>query len=574
MPRYNTCPETAITKASKKLYPGIEIKFNPDANNDEQCDLNTLFSIIPGDDFTIDDPKLGGRNVDLRKAAQIAEDRASREVNIELDQVGFVRLFETYKEQELASIMPSIESILIKNIQNLDPNKVYILRTGKIDEGGHFHTLYYEGNCWMLDSGYKDGPAAINSSSADESQPLREPNIGVLYNTETNQIGPMSKSLIDISSEWGRTHGKRMISIYEINRDRMLIAAHYLEKFRALSKEETQEILEKDYLNEIISQPHYLEEFGQDGYWHASSENLDPVTSREYIHIALEQCKRDLSGAVIQLENQGFFENIEDANQLFIEMIVANNIDVVKEILQRKLVDLSNPATAEYIYKNAFLLSQKSEICKPGLNQCLRILQNELLTILNSKIPFNIQDVCLTLNHDALGMMLTINPKDYQPELETIIYETAEECGSKEDTYMPLIETLEHFQPEKPKYAASEGSHSPKKPGFFNASDKKPDLKTRLRQQKASAYNEDELALEILKIKADTASKSWEIARDILLDPKMQNKSNPLDKKIEYTLTSKTGKELKIQVSEPVQIAMDELYARKLDEEEHNSFRM
>jgi hypothetical protein len=582
MPRYNTCPETAVTKAFAKLYPGMVLDFNQDANNDEQCDLNTLFGIIPGDDLTIDDPRLGGRETELKKAAQKAQSRAAAEVNPEQEMIRFVKLFETYLEEELASFMPEIESILIENIQKLDPGRVYVLRTGKIDEGGHFHTLFCEGSSWILDSGFKDAPSSIQSRALDESETLREPNIGLLFDATTNKLGPMYKSLVDISSNWGRASGDRMLCIYEMNRNRMLIAARYIEKFRELSKEDTEIIFEKEYLNEIISQPNYLDSFDQGGYWHASGTELTPISSREYIDTALEQCTRDLPGAVIQLQAQGFFTDDKKAQQLIIEMIVLNNFEVVKEILTRTLVDLSNPEVAQHIYKSAFEYSQTNQDCPPGLNLSLRILQNKLLEISPDNLPFTISDTCLTLNYDALQLMLSLNDEVNTQELILEVNKTAKACKSTRDTYQPLIDILSSRNqstkmPEldskidNPENLTSRDLKPKRRgPDFFspNAQD------TKLIGQKNQSYNIDYLASELLAIIARTANEVWERARDILLDPNTENKTNPYDRNVLYTLTSRKGKEIKIEVSEQVQIAMDELYAKKLQEEEQNkSFR-
>lgn len=65
--RFNTCPEVAMTKASERLFPGIHLSDNPQANNDAQCDLSTLFAKIPGQDFIIANPGLGGHAKNLLK---------------------------------------------------------------------------------------------------------------------------------------------------------------------------------------------------------------------------------------------------------------------------------------------------------------------------------------------------------------------------------------------------------------------------------------------------------------------------------------------------------------------------
>jgi len=393
----------------------------------------------------------------------------------------------------------------------------------------------------------------------------------------------MHKSLVDISSNWGRASGDRMLCIYEMNRNRMLIAARYIEKFRELSKEDTENIFEREYLNEIISQPNYLESFGQGGYWHSSGTELTAISSREYIDTALEQCTRDLPGAVIQLQAQGFFTDDKNAHQLIIEMIVLNNFEVVQEILTRKLVDLSNPEVAQHIYKSAFEYSQTNHDCPPGLNQSLRILQNKLLEISPDNLPFTINDTCLTLNYDALQLMLSLNNEVNTQELILEVEKTAKACKSTRDTYLPLINILSFrnqsakmpeildSQRETPENLTSRDLKPTRRgPDFFSphAQD------TNRSVQKKQSHNIDYLASELLAIIARTANEVWEIARDILLDPNTANKTNPYDRNVEYTLTSRKGKEIKIEVSEQVQIAMDELYAKKLQEEEQNkSFR-
>ena len=284
--RLNVCPETAVTKASERLFPGISLSYNNEANNDEQCDLSTLFAKIPGKDLVIDNPGLGNKARALDQARVAAMHRLRREAGFQPletleervtrlagERDDFAELitrleqpdilaerarFEQYQREALAETMAPMQDMLRQEFQKLTPPNTYILRTGTVGVGsGHFHALFYDAPNWILDSGFKsDG----------------QPNKGVLYNTQTGTLGPMAESLLNPGVSWGRAQGQTMIGIYELNPSRTLIAAKYIEKFRQLSREETETVFPDALINEIIAQPDYLSTFGREGYWHAQRQ--------------------------------------------------------------------------------------------------------------------------------------------------------------------------------------------------------------------------------------------------------------------------------------------------------------
>lgn len=287
--RFNACSETAVIKASALIFPGVELTY-AEGNNDAQCNLAPLIVKIPGQDYAVYDPRLGDYETAVNQAhanamAQIRresgfvddlsrpesrEERETRLADDDFDRIIAIHSspdilaeragFERYVQRELAPIMTRIRQVLATELQHLIVPNVYLLRTGNEGGSGHFHTVYYEAPNWILDSGFKDGP----------------PNIGILYNTQTQQLGPMAEQLIAPSQQWGGKGNKRM-DFFEMTVTRTLIAAKYIERYRALTPDETQLVFPEEFINDIIAEPDYLSTFGSGQYWQAQ-QNGHPFT--------------------------------------------------------------------------------------------------------------------------------------------------------------------------------------------------------------------------------------------------------------------------------------------------------
>ncbi|MCX7118689.1 MAG: hypothetical protein NTZ86_02285, partial [Legionellales bacterium] len=359
--RFNVCSETAVTKAAAILYPGIELSYG-NAKNDAQCDLAPLLAKIPGQDHAIFAPGLGGQRAavteaqsramaQIRRESGLFDDRGYQESLAERatrlaandvedlvavlereDILAEKRKLTEYGQRELAPIMKPINRILATELQKLTPPNVYMLRTGAEGGSGHFHTVYYENQKWILDSGFKEG----------------QPNIGILYNTQTRQLGPMAAELIDPSHEWGPGQGKKRLDFFEMNTTRTMVAAKYIEKYRALKPQETEWVFPEEFINEIIAEPNYLSTFGSGNYWDAqqNGRKFSPprISSSDYIKTAYAQCtERGLPGAITQLQKQDYFINPVQGRKLLATLLATNKIDAVKEIFRQDLVDLTNP---------------------------------------------------------------------------------------------------------------------------------------------------------------------------------------------------------------------------------------
>lgn len=587
--RFNICPETAVSKASERLFPGVHLTFNAAANNDEQCDLSTLFAKIPGRDLMIDNPGLGGQSRAVDHAATVAMQRVKDESGLkdaqghsETLEARMTRLagddfdalitrleqpdileernkFNRYMTEELANVITPIRNLLTHEFQQLTPPTTYILRTGTVGTGsGHFHALYYDAPNWMLDSGFKDG----------------QPNKGILYNTQTHELGPMADQLIDASKSWGRGQGQRMLAIYEMNPLRTLIVAKYIEKFRQLSLEETETIFPEVFINEIIANPSYLSSFGSEGYWQAQRQgqhfSLPVVSPSEYIRLALEQCTtQDLGGAVLQLESKGYFSNPTQGRTLLSTLLAHNKADAVREILNRNLVDLTNPQYARALYRSALQYSHNHVDCPPGCNVSLRALQNKLLDVLPFKdLPFTIQNTCEALNGDALRRMLDLESVIDYNDLHSQIMAAAHACNVNEGTYAPLLKIVDDHKQSCLKLEQTKRRVQPKEAitridnkhkSRNDLSDSKEPLKTELltlvkNNRNESPENVWEKACQVLENRSDYVYTAAE---------RFKRNTRP----VIYQAERANGTIITKIVAERDQILLDKLYAKKLEAE-------
>lgn len=591
--RFNTCPEIAITKASERLFPGAHISFNQQANNDAQCDLSTLFAKIPGQDFVIANPGLGGQTAAVNKANTDAMTRVRNESGLyrgngeaesleeqitrmaddndfealirRLEQPDILEeraKFERYKAENLAKIVAPMHQILANELQQLTPPNVYMLRTGTVGIGsGHFHTIYYDAPNWILDSGYKDGL----------------PNKGVLYNPHTRELGPMADTLADLSNTWGLAQGQRMLGIYEMNPIRTLVAARYIEKFRELPTEETDLIFPEAFINDIIAQPDYLSTFGKQGYWQAQRNGqhfpLPVVSPSEYIRIALEQCRtQDLAGAVTQLQSKGFFNDPNQGRALLNEMLANNKLDVVREILNKNLVDLSNPAHARALYRSALQFSEQNPDYPPGLNHSLRALQIKLLDVLEyNELPFTIEDASEALNTEALTAMLVLAPiVDYE-DLTARVKTGAQQCGAAPGTFNPVLKVIHDHE----ALSISSG-HAKTKPVAQAQKAKSNASKSPIRKSSALSSLKDELIKLDKNTKHDSPDMVWKKAC-LALKKSANYVCAPADaakrgaRPIKYQAEAPNGKIITKIVSEKEQILLDKLLAKKLENEYNSS---
>lgn len=428
--RQNICPETAVIKASERLF-GVQLTFQPQANNDVQCELGTLFKKTPGQDIFIANPAFGGQRAALAAAHNRAYERAQREG------VSQAR-FEQYKTDETAAILHPIRQAMAMELEKLTPPNVYMLRTGT-ENGGHWQTVYYVAPNWILDSGFDNG----------------RPNIGILYRTDTRQLGPMAEqSLMDPSSIWGQGFGQRMLAFFEMNPTRTLIAASYIEKFRELNTDDADMFFAtEDYVNDIIARPNYLSSFGRGHYWQAQSNGqryIPECSADTYIRIAEDQCLRQgLTGAVAQLHSRDYFSDPMQGSALLAEALRADQLPIVKVILDNNLVTVTAPNQARMLYQAAQEVSQGNPASPPGLRPSLRALQNKLLQSMDQQnLPFTLEDVCAELNIEPMETILSTENDtgiDYD-HLRSVVIEAAGRCQSGISTYGPLLSAIDQHE--------------------------------------------------------------------------------------------------------------------------------
>ena len=585
--RFNVCSETAVTKAAAIIYPGVELSYGA-ANNDAQCDLAPLLTKIPGQDQAIFNPGLGGQ----RKAVTEAQSRAmeqikqetglfdqrgepesleARETRLAGDDLDLIianqgradivaerRKFGQYVQRELAPIMKPINRILATELQKLTPPNVYMLRTGAEGGSGHFRTVYYENPNWILDSGFKEG----------------RPNIGILYNTQTRQLGPMAEQVIDPSHEWGQGQGKKRLDFFEMNPTRTMVAAKYIEKYRALEPQETELVFPEDFINEIIAEPNYLSTFGSGNYWDAQQNRREfspPIISRaDYIKTAYAQCtERGLPGAITQLRHQDYFRNPEQGTQLLATLLANNKIDAVKEIFRQDLVDFTNPARCADLYQFALYFSRTHRDYPPGLNPSLRALQNKLIeTLAPEDLPFTIQDACAALNLDALQTLLTIVENIPHAELIESVNEGARECNSSLSTFQPILEALrEHERSARNAYTEEENHEQ-----IFDASfddDEEEEI-----EQLIDTESFEEMLIALNQDGDLSPQDAWGFACDALEKKEPYscaeaNRGENECRAIEYHAETTDGDTIINIVSDSEQKLLDELYAKKLEADEH-----
>ena len=571
--RVNVCSETAVTKAAAIIYPGVELSYG-EANNDAQCDLAPLLAKIPGQDQAIFNPGLGGQleaetQAERRAMEQIKQETGlfdqrgepesleARETRLAGDDLDLIianqgradivaerRKFGQYVQRELAPIMKPINRILATELQKLTPPNVYMLRTGAEGGSGHFRTVYYENPNWILDSGFKEG----------------RPNIGILYNTQTGQLGPMAEELIDPSHEWGQGLGKKRLDFFEMNPMRTMVAAKYIEKYRALEPQDTDLVFPEKFINEIIAEPNYLSTFGSGNYWDAQQNGHEfspPQISRaDYIKTAYTQCtERGLPGAITQLRHQGYFRNHAQGTQLLATLLANNKIDAVKEIFRQDLVDFTNPAQCAALYQSALAFSRTHRDYPPGLNPSLRALQNKLIETLDPEdLPFTIQDACAALNLDALQTLFTIEENIPHAELIVQVNEGARECGAAPSTYDPILEAIREHE------MAARSSNTTQE-----------DYEDIVQPIHTASFEETLIALN----EADDPDPRvvWDVACHALENKEPyscapENRGKNEYRAIEYHAETTEGDTIINIVSESEQILLDELYAKKLAADE------
>jgi len=578
--RFNVCSETAVTKAAAIIYPGLQLTYGL-GNNDAQCDLAPLLAKIPGQDHAIFAPELGGKRAAVTEAQSRAMERIKQETGL-VDQRGkpesleaketrlagadFERIIaiqgradivaerrklDQYVQIELTPIMEPINRILATELQKLTPPNVYMLRTGAEGGSGHFHTVYYEAPNWILDSGLKEG----------------QPNIGILYNTQTQQLGPMAEQVIDPSHEWGQGQGKKRLDFFEMNPTRTLVAAKYIEKYRALEPQETELVFPEEFINEIIAEPNYLSTFGSGNYWDAQQNghkfSPPPIASADYIEKAYAQCtERGLAGAITQLRHQDYFRDPEQGRKLLATLLATNKIDAVKEILRQNLVDLTNPEQCAALYQSALHFSETNDEYPVGLNPSLRALQNKLIETLDPEdLPFTIQDACAALNLPALQTLFTIEENIPHAELITRVNESARECDAALSTYQPILAAIREHEAARRFNTTQEDDAAVLEE---EASNDDEDIHT--------ASFEEEL-IELNQNDALKPEVAWELAYRALEHKEPyscapENRGKNEYRAIEYHAETTEGDTIINIVSESEQILLDELYAKKLAADE------
>ncbi len=533
-----------------------------------------LLAKIPGQDHAIFAPELGGKRAAVTEAQSRAMERIKKETGL-LDQrgkpeslqaketrlagndieriiaiqgradiVAEKRRLDQYVQIELTPIMEPINQILATELHKLIPPNVYMLRTGAEGGSGHFHTVYYENSNWILDSGFKEG----------------RPNIGILYNTQTRQLGPMAEQVIDPSHEWGQGQGKKRLDFFEMNPTRTMVAAKYIEKYRALKPQETELVFPEEFINEIIAEPNYLSTFGSGNYWDAKQNGhkfSPPQISQEvYISTAYTQCTQlGLEGAITQLRHQGYFENPEQGTQLLATLLATNKLDVVKEIFRQNLVDFTNPDRCAALYQSALEFSRMHRDSPPGLNPSLRALQNKLIEKLAPEaLPFTIQDACAALNLDALQMLLPEGENIPYAELIARVNQSASECQAAPSTYEPILEAIREHE-----MAARS----------FNTTQE--DYEDIVQPIHTASFEEELIALN--QNDALAPKDAWELACHALghKEPYScapENRGKNEYRAIEYHAETTEGNTIIKIVSESEQILLDELYAKKLAADE------
>ncbi|MEI6095689.1 MAG: hypothetical protein WCR08_09595 [Gammaproteobacteria bacterium] len=578
--RFNVCSETAVTKAAAIIYPGVQLTYGP-GNNDAQCDLAPLLAKIPGQDHAIFAPGLGGKRAAVTEAQSRAMARIQREAGL-LDERGapeslearetrlagddFVhiiaiqgradivaerRKLDQYAQRELTPIMEPINRILATELQKLTPPNVYMLRTGAEGGSGHFHTVYYEAPNWILDSGLKE----------------ERPNIGILYNTQTQQLGPMAEQVIDPSHEWGQGQGKKRLDFFEMNPTRTLVAAKYIEKYRALEPQETELVFPEEFINEIIAEPNYLSTFGSGNYWDAqqNGRKFSPpgISRADYIKTAYAQCTQlGLAGAITQLRHQDYFRDPEQGRKLLATLLATNKIDAVKKIFRQDLVDLTNPGECAVLYRSALEFSQTHHDYPPGLNPSLRALQNKLIETLDPEdLPFTIQDACAALNLPALQTLFTIEENIPHAELITRVNESARECDAALSTYQPILAAIREHEAARRSNTTQEDDAAVLEE---EASNDDEDIHTASFEETLIALNE-----------ADDPDPRfvWDVACHALENKEPyscapENRGKNEYRAIEYHAETTEGDTIINIVSESEQILLDELYAKKLAADE------
>ncbi|NDH67211.1 MAG: hypothetical protein EBY22_04745 [Gammaproteobacteria bacterium] len=586
--RFNVCSETAVTKAAAIIYPGVQLTYGP-GNNDAQCDLAPLLAKIPGQDHAIFAPGLGGQRAavteaqsramaQIRRESGLFDDRGHQESLAEratrlaandfedlvavlehADILAEKRKLTEYVQRELAPIMKPINTILATELQKLTPPNVYMLRTGAEGGSGHFHTVYYEAPNWILDSGLKEG----------------RPNIGILYNTQTQQLGPMAEQVIDPSHEWGQGRGKKRLDFFEMNPMRTMVAAKYIEKYRALEPRDTDLVFPEEFINEIIAEPNYLSTFGSGNYWDAQQNghkfSPPPIASADYIKTAYAQCTQlGLAGAITQLRLQDYFRDPEQGRKLLATLLATNKIDAVKEILRQNLVDLTNPDQCAALYRSALEFSRTHRDYPPGLNPSLRALQNKLIEKLAPEaLPFTIQDACAALNLDALQTLLTVVENIPHAELIEWVNEGARECNSAVSTFQPILEALREHERTARNADTEEENHEQIFDASFDDDEEEEEIgqliDTESFEETLIALNQD----------GDLSPQdAWGFACDALENKEPYscaeaNRGKNEYRAIEYHAETTDGDTIINIVSESEQILLDELYAKKLEADEH-----
>ncbi|MBP6918328.1 MAG: hypothetical protein KBB94_05390 [Legionellaceae bacterium] len=586
--RFNACSETAVTKAAAIIYPGVQLSYGH-PNNDAQCDLAPLLVKIPGQDQAIFNPGLGGQCEAVTNAHSRAMERIKRETGLtdlrgepeslearetRLAGDDFERIiaiqeradilaertkFTQYVQRELAPIMEPINRILATELHKLTPPNVYMLRTGAEGGSGHFHTVYYEAPNWMLDSGLKEG----------------QPNIGILYNTQTQQLGRMAGQVIDPSHEWGQGQGKKRLDFFEMNPTRTMVAAKYIEKYRALEPEDTELVFPEEFINEIIAEPNYLSTFGSGNYWQAqqNGRRFSPpaVSAEQYIRTAYEQCtQQGLPGAITQLRHQGYFRNPEQGTQLLATLLANNKIDAVTEILRQNLVDLTHPVRCAALYQSALYFSQTHPDYPPGLIPSLRALQNKLIeTLAPEDLPFTIQDTCEALNLDALERMLTLEEDIPHAELIAQVNKSARECRSSPSTFQPILEALREHERTARNTDAEEANHEQIFDAPFDDDEEEEEI-----EQLIDTESFEEMLIALNQDDDLSPQDAWGFACDALENKEPYscaeaNRGKDEYRAIEYHAETTDGDTIINIVSESEQILLDELYAKKLEADEH-----
>jgi hypothetical protein len=561
--RLQTCSEDAVTKAAKKVL-GIDLTYNT-ANNDEQCNLGTLFTKIPCQgDVLVTNPKLGVTDVNAYKkveadAIESAKVRIRQErgkthtLGEEIESSGNIDLMEipefaeeqkkleTYSQElfNSSSMRQSITTELASELAKLNTTQVYMLRTGGGgDASGHFQVVYYESPNWILDSGLT---------------PEGKPSGGILYNTQTQKLGPMAERLLDPTATWGKADAHKKLAFYAMDHTRTMVAAQYIAEFRKMGTNHAKEFdqayrgeLQEALINTIIARPNYLSDFGNTAYWKPKTK-LKQVSAKDYALTAAKQCiDQDLVGGLMQLKTIGYFDDAKQGHNLLHDVLKNNQVSVIKAILDQDLVNLSNNDDNKELY-HAALYNDYAIL--PGENLALRILQNKLLDKYTSSqitaLPFTIEDACGALNTDAVitMMQLPANKSITSDVLIQFVKSGAEACKSSPGTYQPIIDAIKQHKPH------NDTASNPR-----------------------NLMSQLQILLAKLNI---SASEAWSNACKLLASTQHYicaeaDKDKTGLRAVEYEARQDDGKIMKFTVSEREQIVLDTLYAKKLQDEENN----